>query len=525
MIMTSTPAPSKAAPPVEPAGQLPEGTPHGKPSPTPKKSYDPSMEAVALQTACEAELTIFRTQVQHVVASAKDVITKYTGVAGTEKLVNMLQGRIAFAEARRQNKIGKGVQNENAKNKWFHMKMERREAWLDCAANPTSVECLKRFTAEQGNRHFIGCQSLMCWRDLMQTVDLLGNTARTEDDIKEAKVEDQQKQKKPLSDSDPSTGTDNKHRHPEVGWAEHQEVLRTMTASIKDGSNVLASTAKKVASQKAKADKLHDRAKAKADREAAEVEAGAPPPKKPRTSGAPAGAKFEDIFDGPMDSLPNFKAIVRVDAAQDNAGGDLKHSEPIIFTNATALTTLWQARSDSAANTVAEFRRRYPESAQYKSKGRASKATAEFQPLCEKMLETLCLPGDGDSLLLTGKGEATDPRSPGASGLTCGQLCVQHATARHAGWDFAYLGSLRYQIFGLRSVVCVRITEMARLLRASGMQLNLMNISQHLESLQKADFDKLGEGSDLVQVHCTSKVRSKRRQRKNNHKTKMKQHV
>lgn len=64
-----------------------------------KKAFDSGMEALALQTSCEAEVGLARTTVERALKFAEETAGKYKDAEGAGRLHDMLSGRIAFAKA------------------------------------------------------------------------------------------------------------------------------------------------------------------------------------------------------------------------------------------------------------------------------------------------------------------------------------------------------------------------------------------------------------------------------------------
>lgn len=269
-------------------------------------------------------------------------------------------------------------------------------------------------------------------------------------------------------------------------WDSRMANLGSLAAALKDGAAVLASTAKKVASQKRRADKMQERADHKAQqRNESEAQAG----KKLRASGAAASSQLEDIFDGPMDDLPNFEAIRRIDCTQ--AADDARdHSVPEIFTNMAAVQKEWQeASTGEMAAIVSEFRRRYPDALQFKMKGRAVKSTEGFEKVCDAMLAAFDPKVvDRQSVLLKGPGKADGIRIPGENGLTIAQLFVHDATLRQAGLAASYTGNLWYQTEGVRGIVCIRLTHIVDLVRGADQEENLVLCSRFVEAMRREEF-------------------------------------
>lgn len=191
----------------------------------------------------------------------------------------------------------------------------------------------------QEKRPFLGAQSLLTSQALKNSARTLDDGAESEDAIRNARA----------------------------SWDERMAGLTALSAALKDGATVLSSTAKKVVAQKRRADKMQERAEQRAQQR---QESDAQTRKKARASGAAPDLEVQDFFDAPMDDLPNFKARRRIDCTKKNDENARDHSEPEIFVNMPSVEKQWhEVSTGPMATVVEEFRRRYPDAAQFKFKG------------------------------------------------------------------------------------------------------------------------------------------------------------
>lgn len=401
-------------------------------------AYDADVSRLALQNGASVELKSHITAVNRVVKLAVDMLQAGTGDA--DKLREMLVNRLCVARHWLQD----GESEDEATKS---VEMEGGESMVDAVQK----------------RPFANAESLKSIDDLKAMANALGTDATTEETMKIAQRE----------------------------WQDTLGIITNMTTAIRTAMGLVKAGLKKAATEAKKQERVQEADQKKREREQTSAVAASQADKRAKANNTDE-VKATDLFTAKLGDLPNFKEIEVVEASSvDGSPTDL--GKVVIWKCCDALKGLWE--HEKLAGFREEFKRRYSEAGQYKMYGRAVKTSDDLDFMKDEVLKLLspkeC---EGEAALFKGKADAPKD-SIGDKGLTAGQAFVYHPTLTQCGPETRRLGSFRFGVEGVRTVILISTTGLTKLVKDSGINVTATHMRSYLESLSQKDVHSLAAGA------------------------------